>query len=139
MFSKVFELVLLSKYKSYLETADNQFGYKKGLSTEMCIFTFKEIVEFYRSMSSNCYICFLDASKAFDRVNHWHLCHKLLERGMPKLIIRLLLCWYQTQGFRIKWSNVQSASFTVSNGVRQGGILPPRLFNVFIDDLSSIL
>jgi hypothetical protein len=139
MFSKVFELLLLARYDDRLHTADNQFGYKKGLGTDTCIFTFKEIVNYYRSLSSNVYICFMDASKAFDRINHWYLFDKLLNRGIPKLIVRILLVWYTTQSFSVKWCNVVSRSFHVTNGVRQGGILSPRLFNVFIDQLSNEL
>ncbi|CAL4222603.1 unnamed protein product, partial [Meganyctiphanes norvegica] len=37
------------------------------------------------------------------------------------------------------WGNLTSNSFTVNNGVRQGGILSPRLFAIYIDDLSTAL
>ena len=139
IFSKVFELILLTRYDDLLHTAENQFGYKKGLGTDTCIFTFKEIVNYYRSLSSNVYICFMDASKAFDRINHWYLFDKLLKRGIPKLIVRFLSVWYATQLFSVKWCNLVSIPFQVQNGVRQGGILSPRLFNVFIDQLSDQL
>ena len=43
------------------------------------------------------YSCFLDASKAFDRVNHWTLFRKFLNRGVPVVLIRILLYWYKTQ------------------------------------------
>ena len=36
----------------------------------------------------------------------------------------------------VRWGGVYSSSFTVTNGVRQGGILSPYLFNVYVDDLS---
>ena len=36
----------------------------------------------------------------------------------------------------VRWGNVMSKRFNVSNGVRQGGILSPYLFNVYMDDLS---
>jgi hypothetical protein len=129
----------LARYDDILYTEDNQFGYKVGLGTDMCIFTFKEIVSYYHSLSTNVYACFIDASKAFDRVNHWHLFSKLLERGVPKLVVRLLAVWYVNQKFSIRWCNHVSTPFTVSNGVRQGGILSPRLFTVFVDELSKRL
>ena len=46
---------------------------------------------------------------------------------------------YETQTMCVRWGNLVSESFTVSNGVRQGGILSPRLFAIYIDDLSSAL
>ena len=139
IFSKVMELILLSRYKDLLCTNDNQFGYKEELGSDMCILTFKEVVNYYRFYSSNVYVCYIDASKAFDRVNHWHLFSKLIERGIPLLIVRLLSRWYSTQAFAVKWSNNISSSFKVVNGVRQGSILSPKLFNAFIDELSTIL
>ena len=39
----------------------------------------------------------------------------------------------------VKWGNVTSSVFTVSNGVRQGGVLSPYLFNVYMDGLSTTL
>ena len=39
------------------------------------------------------YTCFLDASKAYDRVNHWTLFRKLLNRSIHILIVRILMFW----------------------------------------------
>ena len=74
--SKVFETALLSKLESVFETSDYQFGFKSHHSTDLCIYTLKEIVEYYNSHSTSVYICFMDVSKAFDRVNHWTLFKK---------------------------------------------------------------
>ena len=74
--------------------------------------------------------------KAFDRVNHSLLFDKLCAIGVPFYLIRLLVYWYEHQRMCVRWGGVYSSSFTVTNGVRQGGILSPYLFNVYVDDLS---
>ena len=78
---------------------------------------------------------FLDASKAFDRVDHSLLFEKLLNRDLPPVIARLLLSWYSSQQLKVRWAKTFSNCFHTTNGVRQGGVLSPILFTVYIDDL----
>ena len=69
-------------------------------------------------------MCFLDASKAIDRVKHSVLFAKLVRRGVPGYIVRvqLLLCyWYAREAMCVRWGNSPSDPFHVNNGVRQGG------------------
>ena len=47
--------------------------------------------------------------------------------------------WYKEQTMQIKWGKHFSEPFHVSNGVRQGGVLSPYLFAVYLDDLSNEL
>ena len=84
-------------------------------------------------------IGFIDASRAFDRINHHKLFVKLKQRGVPGCIIRILAYWYAKQSMQVKWGSCLSAPFSVSNGVRQGGLLSPALFNLYMDDLSRQL
>ena len=77
----------------------------------------------------------LDASKAFDRVQYIHLFKKLITKGICPIILRLLLNIYTHQKLQVKWNGVVSDQFEVSNGVRQGGIMSPLLFGIYIDDL----
>ena len=137
--SKVLEVLILNRFKDYFKTSDNQFGFKESLSTDMCIFTLKQVCDYYVKNGSPVYICFLDASKAFDKINHWTLFRKLFDRNIPAIIVRILYVWYSSQQFYVKWNGNLSEPFLVSNGVRQGGILSPYLFNLYIDDLSIML
>ena len=137
--SKLLELLLLERLSNYLLTSSHQFGFKARHSADACIYVLKEAVDSYVEQQSSVYLCFLDASKAFDRVNHFTLFNKLVKRGVPGYLIRILVYWYSKQCMTIRWGSTMSKSFHVSNGVRQGGILSPYLFSLYMDDLSSSL
>jgi len=54
-------------------------------------------------------------------------------------VLRLLLNMYTRQVTRVSWNGVFSRPFTVSNGVKQGGVLSPILFCIYIDSLLKSL
>ena len=101
----------------------------------MCTFMVQHTISHYLTNNSNVNVLMLDASKAFDRVHYIHLFKKLISRGMCPIITRLLLNMYIHQKLQVKWNGVTSEQFNVSNGVRQGGIMSPLLFRIYIDDL----
>ena len=58
---------------------------------------------------------------------------------MCLLFLRFLTHSYCNQKMRIKWNATISGSFNISNGVIQGGVLSPLLFNVYLDELILLL
>ena len=102
---RVLEQVLLSRLARYLWTADSQFGFKRAHGTEMAILALKQTVDFHRNQDTPVYMCFLDAKKAFDRVNRWTLGKKLLDRNVPLHIVKLFVFWYREQEFMVRWGN----------------------------------
>jgi exonuclease III len=137
--SKVLETLILGKVCQSFSTSCHQFGFKEAHSTDLCVFALKEIINFYNAGTTPVYACYLDAAKAFDKINYWILLDKLLDRQLPKCYVRLFMVWFITQNFFVRWGNTLSTSFSVSNGVRQGGILSPYFFNIYVDDLSKQL
>jgi len=96
----------------------------------MSVYTLKQITKYYNQRSSPVYSCYLDASKAFDHINHWCLFKKLIERNIDVSSTSLLILWYCQQRLCVRWSNQFSQFLTVFNGVSQGGIMSPVLFNI---------
>ena len=54
--SKVFEMSLPVKLNSFLYSSDYQFGFKANHSTDVCIYTLKEVIDFYKSQSTSIYV-----------------------------------------------------------------------------------
>ena len=74
-----------------------------------------------------------------NNMEHGMLFDKLLTRGLPVSIVRFLSSWYYAQQMCVRWKSSVSDSFHVSNGVRQGGVLSPMLFAVYVDSLREML
>ena len=95
----------------------------------------QETVNYYNLKKTNVYVLMLDASKAFDRVEYCKLFKLLIQKGVSPLIVRLLINMYTKQRLRVKWNNVISDAFNATNGVKQGGVLSPILFAIYMDEL----
>ena len=81
----------------------------------------------------------MDCTKAFDTIQHSKLFSKMLEAGVPGILVRLLVHIYRRQRAEVRWKNTNSEQFAISNGVRQGAILSPILFCFYMNDLFSIM
>ena len=89
--------MVYSSYPDHFLTSGLHFGFKQKMSTTLCTGAVKNIVSCYMHQNSDVYACFLDASKAFDLVNHKILFERLFNTKLPVYLIRSFLSWYKKQ------------------------------------------
>jgi len=131
----IFDNEILSQFHENLCTSDLQCGFKQNSSTNMCTMILKETVAYCLNKGRPVFCTFLDASKAFDRVNYCKFSRLLIKRDLPTCIIRVLINMYTGHLIRISWAGVMSDYFNAMNGVKQGGVISLILFFIYIDDL----
>jgi hypothetical protein len=134
-FCKIFHIIIINKCEQQLKSCDLQFAFKQDHSTIMCTSVLKQTVSLYLCKGSPVYSCLVDASKAFDKIHFGKLFNLLLKRNIPASIVRILLNMYESQIVSATWNGTNSTSFNVCNGVRQGGVLSPLLFAIYMDEL----
>ena len=84
-------------------------------------------------------LALLDISKAFDKVNFQKLFITLMNRNVNPYFLRLLMSWYGKGTAIVNWNGVFSYRFNLNCGVRQDSVLSRYLFNVYINDVITIL
>ncbi len=89
-------------------------------------------VSYFNSKRSNVYFLLLDATKTFDEVNYCKIFSKLLNINLSPVALSLLLYMYTYQSLKVRWGTITGNKFNVKNGVKQGGVLSPILFSVYM-------
>ena len=134
-FLKTFEYCLKTKIENLISLNERQHGFRKRYSTVTACLTVKETIKCYLKNNSKVYACFLDLSKAFDNVDHFILFDKLQKLQVPDYLLNIIKFMYRNQTINVAYKNCHSNSFKVENGVRQGAILSPMFFNLYINDV----
>ncbi len=115
IFGKLLDFIILIKEENSICTSDLQFSFKTGSSTGLCTSIVQETVSYYVHNGTNVYGLLLDTSKAFDMAN------------------------YTNNKLRVRWQDEFSETFTATIGVKQGRVISPILFCVYIDGLLTKL
>ena len=116
---------------------DNQAGFRSNRSTLDQMFILHEIIQSRRMRKQKTYCCFLDLKKAYDTLFRDGLWERLLRIGIKSKLWRILCNIYDHIESCIKINGVCTDWFEVLSGVRQGCILSPILFIIFIDGLAK--
>ena len=119
-----------------------QTGFRKNCRTADHIFVVKTFVYKYVQNCKNdskLYACYTDMNKAFDTIWHDALFLKLQKADISDKIYNLIKSMYSNSRSRVKCKHVLSNSITISQGVYQGSVLSPLLFNIFINDIGDAM
>ena len=101
----------------------------------MTSFLLRESIFYAKENGSKLYVCFLDVKKTFDCVWHDGLFYKLYNSGINKTFCRLIVDMYTDMFSCVRSRNYKSSWFPVLQGTRQGGVISPFLYLVYINDL----
>ena len=133
--SKVMLKILQARLQRYVtqELPDIQAGFRKGRGTRDQIADIRWIIEKAIEFQKNIYFCFIGYTKAFDCVGYNKLWNILKEMGILDHLTYLLRNVYAGQEETVRIGCGTTDWLQTGKGVRQGYILSPCLFNLYVE------
>ena len=137
--SKVMLKIILNRLKPQAEQiiAEEQAGFRSGRSTTEQIFNVRLIMEKYLQHQQQLYHVFIDFKKAFDRVWHKALWATMNLYNFNSNLIRVIENLYSKATSAVFHNNSIGEWFPTTTGVRQGCLLSPTLFNIFLEKIMT--
>ena len=137
---KLFSSILNHKLLDFVDNNNllhpSQIGFLRDNRTSDHILALRALIEKYSlHYKQEVYACFIDFKKAFDSVWHEGLFHRILSYGIGGKMYDLIKTLYTRSTCAVKLGKNRTDSFSYRRGVRQGRILSPLLFNLFINEL----
>jgi len=134
---KIFTRIVETRLRECVEGVldPSQYGFRPGRSTIDAVFIVKMLLKKSWEWGIDQYALFVDLDKAFDRVNRNNLWKVLKENryNIPTKLIRVICSIYSQCTSKVKKSKIESEAFSIESGVRQGDVLSPLLFIIFMD------
>ena len=135
--SKVLLQVLLNRLKTQAEKllAEEQAGFRQKRSTVEQIFNLRILIEKHLQHQKDLFHNFIDFKKAFDRVWHDGLWQVLRDFNIDNDLINTIKALYDNAKSAVFMGSELGDFFKTSVGVRQGCLLSPVLFNLFLENI----
>ena len=113
--------------------SETQAGFRRGRGASDHLFTLNQILSNASEFDTPTHTCFIDLRKAYDTVNRPALWRILTKSGLSGKLQRLIQELHSNSQSTVKAYGSISEPFSINNGVHQGCVLAPALFNLFLD------
>lgn len=137
--SKLTEHVLCSNMWRFLNQnkiiVDNQHGFRRGYNTTTQLLHVVHFAANALDKRERYHIISFDFSKAFDKVQHNLLIHKLNRLNFNTKCVNWISDWLTNRTSYVSVNGLTSKSFNIDSGVPQGSVLGPLLFLIYINDM----
>ena len=116
-----------------------QFGFRKGRSTSDCVFILLSAIRRAKKKNHNVSLAFCDIAKAYDSVNRELMYLKLDSLGFGGRVKALIQSMYYNDNIRVRLCGGLSRPLWFTRGVKQGCVLSPMLFSLYVSGLGKVL
>jgi len=141
--SKIFNRIVANEISKFIEKdnalSEVQGGFRKNYRCEDHIFTLKSITACRRAEGKDTYMAFLDFRKAFDTVWRDGLLLSAWNIGIRGNVWKLIDNLYTDVQSMVKFNDISTEYFDIDEGVKQGCVLSPVLFCIFINEFAKLL
>lgn len=139
---KLFCSVLNNRLVAFLKdeqiNSKFQIGFTENCRTADHVLTLKTLIDKYTKENKKMYACYIDFRNAFDNVWRNGLLFKMLKHGVGGQFGKIIQDMYNKTMVQIKLESGLTEAFNGTVGVKQGCVLSPTLFKLYVNDLPDI-
>jgi hypothetical protein len=140
---KLFGLILNNRLYKWAEENGKLCPFQGGFRRKRgCLdqcFMLLAVTQIQLKARRKTFACFVDFQKAYDSVQHAILWQRLVSAGISTKSLNLLKSLFKKISCTVKTEEGFSIPFNIGVGLRQGCVLSPLLFNLFINEITKIL
>lgn len=141
-FNKIMERIILLRIQQKPQCIPHslQGAYRSEHDALTTAFIIDETIKHCCEENDKVYVCYVDITKAFDNLWINGMLFKLYQNmGIKGKCLKIIQHWYTGMKEMVRIDDCYSRCYNLLQGTRQGGVLSPWLFTVFVNDLISFL
>jgi len=138
---KILARIMLNRIGAHIAPSvlpESQCGFRSGRGTMDMIFCLRQTQEKCIEQNMPLYAVFIDFTKAFDTVARVRLWEVLAKFGCPPKFVNIIKSLHTGMQAHVAQGNSHSKEFEVTNGVKQGCVLAPTLFSLYLTAMLEV-